>query len=168
MTTRGDTTIEERRVEQQVSKTTRCSKATSSDRANSQQVPQSRAESTYLAVLNSKTMDTKAEPSKPYNEMVSSLPPRFVATQGSEEKEQTGGAPKPMCNMFDRLGQNAEKDLCVHLDARRTSASSKKNDVPTFSLMYDEINELRKWLDKLVAKSSETTPSITSSPFCWA
>ena len=31
--------------------------------------------------------------------------------------------------------------------------------------MHDEINELRKRLDKLVAKSSEATPSTTSSPF---
>ena len=61
--------------------------------------------------------------------------------------------------------QNTEEDLCAHLDARRTSASSKKNDMPTFSPMHDEINELRKRLDKLVAKSSEATPSTTSSPF---
>ena len=70
-----------------------------------------------------------------------------------------------MRNVFDQLGQNAEEDLRIHLDARRTSASSKKNDVPTFSPMHDEINELRKWLDKLAAKSSESTPSTTSSPF---
>ena len=31
--------------------------------------------------------------------------------------------------------------------------------------MHDEINELRKRLDKLAAKSSEATPSTTSSPF---
>ena len=31
--------------------------------------------------------------------------------------------------------------------------------------MHDEINELRKRLDKLAAKSSETTPSTTSSHF---
>ena len=43
--------------------------------------------------------------------------------------------------------------------------SSKKNDVPTFSPMHDEINELKKRLDKLAAKSSEATPSTTSSPF---
>ena len=42
---------------------------------------------------------------------------------------------------------------------------SKKNDVTTFSPMHDEINELRKRLDKLVAKSSEATPFTTSSPF---
>ena len=70
-----------------------------------------------------------------------------------------------MHNVFDRLDQNAEEDLRAHLAARRTSASSKKNDVPTFSLMHDEINELQKRLDKLAAKSSEATPSTTSSPF---
>ena len=31
--------------------------------------------------------------------------------------------------------------------------------------MHNEINELRKQLDKLAAKSSENTPSTTSSPF---
>ena len=67
--------------------------------------------------------------------------------------------------MFDRLGQNAEEDLRVHLDARRTSALSNQNDVPTFSPVHDEINELKKWLDKLAAKSSEAAPSTTSSPF---
>ena len=70
-----------------------------------------------------------------------------------------------MRNVFDRLGQNAEEDLGVHLDARRTSASSKKNDMPMFSPVHDEINELRKRLDKLAAKSSEAAPSTTSSLF---
>ena len=44
-------------------------------------------------------------------------------------------------------------------------ASSKKNDVLTFSPMHDEINELQKRLDKLTTKSSEATPSTTSSSF---
>ena len=51
------------------------------------------------------------------------------------------------------------RKICVpHLDTRRTSVSSKKNDVLTFSLVQDEINELKKRLDKLAAKSSEATP----------
>ena len=54
-------------------------------------------------------------------------------------------------NAIDRLEQNVEEDLCIYLNARRTSASSKKNDVPAFSPMHDEINELRKQLDKLAA-----------------
>ena len=70
-----------------------------------------------------------------------------------------------MRNVFDRLGQNTEEDLVPHLEAKRTSRSSKKNDVLNFSPMHDEIHELRKRLDKLAAKSSETTPSTTSSPF---
>ena len=41
----------------------------------------------------------------------------------------------------------------------------EENDVPTFSPMHNEINELQKRLDKLAAKSSEATPSTTSSPF---
>ena len=70
-----------------------------------------------------------------------------------------------MRNVFDRLSQNVEEDLHAHLEARRTSASSKKEDVPTFSPMHDKINELRKRLDNLAAKSSEATSSTTSSPF---
>ena len=35
----------------------------------------------------------------------------------------------------------------------------------TFSPVYDEINELKKRINKLAAKSSEATPSTTSSPF---
>ena len=107
-------------------------------------------------------MHTKVGPSRPYNETISGLSPRFVAPQGSQEKEQTGGAPKPSHNVFDRLDQNAEEDLRVSLDARQTSASSKKNDVPAFSSVHDEINELKKTLDKLAAKSSEATSSTTS------
>ena len=42
---------------------------------------------------------------------------------------------------------------------------SKKNDVPICSLVHDEINKLRKRLDKLVAKSSEATPSSINSLF---
>ena len=43
--------------------------------------------------------------------------------------------------------------------------SSKKNNVPAFSPMHDKINELRKRLDKLAAKSFEAISSSTSSPF---
>ena len=85
--------------------------------------------------------------------MVSGLPPRSVAPPGSQEKEQIGGGLKPTHNVFDRLGQNVEEDLCFHLDARRTSASLNKNDMPTFSPEHDEINELRKRLNKLAANS---------------
>ena len=75
-----------------------------------------------------------------------------------------------MRNVFNRLGQNAEEDLRAHLEARRTSTSSKKNNVPIFSPMHDEINELRKKLDKLVAKSLATTPStnILAREFSYA
>ena len=165
ITTKGDNAVEERRIEQQIVKTTTCGKAASGHRMNSQLASLSRAESTQSAIPNSKKTNTKAGPSRPYNEAVSGLPPRSVAPLRSQEKERTRGGPKPTRNVFDRLGQNAEEDLRVHLDARRTSASSKKNDVPPFSPMHDEINELRKRLDKLAAKSSEATPSTTSSPF---
>ena len=96
---------------------------------------------------------------------MSGLPSRSIALWGSQEKVQTRGASKPSHNMFDRLGQNVEEDLRVHLDARQTSASSKKNNVPAFSSVHDKINELRQRLDKLAAKSSKATPSSTSSPF---
>ena len=110
-------------------------------------------------------MNTKAGPSRPYNEAVSGLPLSSIVPLRSQEKERTRGGPKPTRNVFDRLCQNAEEDLRVHLDARRTLASSKKNNVPTFSPMHEEINKLRKRLDKLATKSSEATPSTTSSPF---
>ena len=161
----GDNAVEERRTKQQAAKTTTRGKVASGRRTNSQQVPQSRAESTQSAIPNTKKTNTKAGLSRPYNEVVSGLPPRSAAPLRSYKRERTGGGPKPTHNFFDRLGQNAEEDLCVHLDARRTSASLKKNDMPTFSPINDEINELRKRLDKLAAKSSEATPSTTSSPF---
>ena len=110
-------------------------------------------------------MHTKVGPSRPHNGIVSDLPPRSVAPQGSQEKEQARVAPKFSRNVFDKLSHNAEEDLRAHLDARRTLVSSKKNDMPTFSLVHDKINELRKRLDKREAKSSEATPSSTSSLF---
>ena len=161
---RGDNAVEEQRTEQQAAKTTTSGKVALGRRTNSQQVPQSKVESTQSAIPNSKKTNTKAGPSKPYNEAVLGLPPRSAVPFWSQEKKRTRRGPKPTRNAFDRLGQNAKEDLRVHLDARRRSASSKKNDVPPFSPMHEEINKLRKQLDKLVAKSSEATPSITSSP----
>ena len=96
-------------------------------------------------------MYTKARPSKPHNRTVSSLPPRSIAQQGLLEKEQVGVAPKPSYNVFDWLGHNAEEDLHAHLDTRHTLASSKKNDVLAFSPVHDEINEIRKRLNKSAA-----------------
>ena len=163
-TTKGDTAVEERRAEQQAAKITTHGKAASGRRTNSQQLPRFQAESTHSAAPNSKRAHTKPGPSRPYNGIVSGLPPRSVAPPGSQEKELTGGALKPLHNVFDRLSQNAEEDLCAHLDGRKMSASSKKNNVPTFSPVHDEISELRKRLNKLAAKSSEATPSTNSSP----
>ena len=74
-------------------------------------------------------------------------------------------APKSLSNVFDWLGHNAKEDLRAHLDVWRTLASSKKNNVPAFFQVHDKINELRKRLDKLEAKSSEATPSSTSLSF---
>ena len=117
-TTRGDNAMEEQRTEQQAAKTTTCGKVASGRRTNSQQIPQSRAKSTQSAIPNSKKTNTKAGSSRPYNEAVSGLPPRSAAPLRSQKKERTGGGPKPTLNVFDRLGQNAEEDLRVHLDAR--------------------------------------------------
>ena len=141
-TTRGDNVVEERRTKQQVAKTTMYGKVASGHRMNSQQVPQSSAESTQSAILNSKKTNTKARPSRPYNEAVSGLPPRSATPLRLQEKKGTGGGPKPTRNVFDRLSQNAEEDLRVHLDTRPTSASLKRNDVPMFSPMHDETNKL--------------------------
>ena len=73
--------------------------------------------------------------------------------------------PRLSRNVFDRLGHNAGEDLHAHLEERHTAASSKKNDVSAFSLVHEKINELRKRLDKLAAKSSEVAPSSTNSSF---
>ena len=75
-TTRGDNVVEERRTKQQAAKTTMRGKVASWLRTNSQQVPQSTAESTQSAIPNSKKTNTKAGPYRPYNEVVSGLPPR--------------------------------------------------------------------------------------------
>ena len=92
--TKGETVVEERRTEQQASKTTVHGKVASGHHANSQQAPHSQAESTHLAAPNSKRTHTKARPSRPYNGKVSGLPQRSVAPQGLQEKEQTRGALK--------------------------------------------------------------------------
>ena len=133
MTTRGGVAVEERCTKHQVAKTTTCGKMASGRCTNSQQVPQSRAELTQSVVRNGRKTNTKAGPSKPYNEAVSGLPPKSAAPLGSQENEHTRGGQKPVRNFFDRLGQNAEEDLRIQLDARRTSASYKRNDVPAFS-----------------------------------
>ena len=86
-TTRGDVAIEERRAEQQAAKTTTRGKVASGRRTNSQQVPQSQAESTQLAVPSGRKIDTKAGPSRPYNEAVLGLPPRSTAPPGSQGNE---------------------------------------------------------------------------------
>ena len=75
---RGDDVVEERRAEQQTAKTITRGKAAFGCRTNSQLVPQSWAESAQSAILNNIKMNTKAGPSRPYNEVVSGLPPRSV------------------------------------------------------------------------------------------
>ena len=84
-TMRGDNAVEERCTEQQAAKTTR-GKVASGSRTNSRQVPQSRAEATQSAIPNSKKINTKAGPSRPYNEAVSGLPPRSKTPLKSQEK----------------------------------------------------------------------------------
>ena len=78
-TKRGDDAVEERGAEQQAAKTTTSGKVASRHRTNSQLVLQSRVESTQSAIPNSKKTNTKVGPFRPYNEVVSGLPPRSVA-----------------------------------------------------------------------------------------
>ena len=134
--TRGDAAVEERRTEQQAARTTTHGKATSGRHTNSQQIPP-QTESTQSTVPHNRKTNTKAGPSKPHYEVVPDLLRRPAVPPRSQEKERTERGPKPGRNVFDRLGQNAEEDLRIHLDAGRTSASSKKNDVPTFTPMHD-------------------------------
>ena len=111
-TTRGDNTVEERCTEQQAAKTTTRGKVASGHRTNSEQASQSRVESTQSTILDSKKTNTKAGPSRPYNEAGSGLPPRSAAPLRSQEKDQIGGGLKPMRNVFDRLARTLRK-ICV-------------------------------------------------------
>ena len=85
--TRRDNAVEERCTEQQAAKTTMHGRVASGRHMNSQQVPQSRVESTQSAIPNSKKTNTKAGLSRPYNEAVPGLPPRSAAPLRSQEKE---------------------------------------------------------------------------------
>ena len=88
-TTRGDVAVEERRAKQQAAKTTTCGKVASGRRTNSQQVPQSRVESTQSAVPSGKKTNIKAGPSRPYNEAISGLSQRSATPPRSQENERT-------------------------------------------------------------------------------
>ena len=56
--------------------------------------------------------------------------------------------------------------MLTHLEARRNSTTSRKrNDLPAFSSINDEINELRDRLVKLAARNTEAAPSTTTFPF---
>ena len=79
-TTRGDNIVEEWCTGQQAAKTTTRGKVASGRHTNSQQVPQSRAESTQSVIPNSKKTNTKAGQSRPYNEAVSGLPLKSAAS----------------------------------------------------------------------------------------
>ena len=103
MTTRGDVDVEERRTEQQAAKTTTLGKVASGYHTNSHQVPQSRAESTQSAMPSGRKANTKAGPSRPYNEVVLGLPLRSATPHGSQENERTGRGQKPARKIFDRL-----------------------------------------------------------------
>ena len=54
----------------------------------------------------------------------------------------------------------------MHLEARRTSATSRRRDeLLIFSLINDEINELRDKLEKLAARNTEATQFTSTSLF---
>ena len=84
----------------------------------------------------------------------------------SRERELTEDALKPSRNVFDRLGQNRNEDMCTHLETRHNSMTSRiRDNLPAFSLINDDINELRDRLEKHAARNIEAAPSTMISPF---
>ena len=68
--------------------------------------------------------------------------------------------------MFDRLGRSRGEDIRAHLEARCTSATSRRRQEEAIvSLVNDEINKLRARLKKLAARNTETAQSTSTSPF---
>ena len=62
----------------------------------------------------------------------------------SREREIIEDALRPSHNVFDRLGRSRGKDMRTHLEASRTSATSRsKEDLLVVSPINDEINELK-------------------------
>ena len=56
--------------------------------------------------------------------------------------------------------------MCAHLEARRTSATSRRRSKEAvISPVNDEINKLRARLEKLVAKNTKAAQSTSTSPF---
>ena len=68
--------------------------------------------------------------------------------------------------MFNRLGRTQGEDRRTYLEAKRTSATSRRRqEEAVVSPVNDEINELKAQLEKLAAKNIETAQSTSTSPF---
>ena len=128
---------------------------TSTCRANSQQVTRSHAKSTYSATTARRKND-EVGISCPHNKTSSGRTTRPEAAIRSQEREPIEDTLRSSCNVFDRLGRNRDEDMCIHLEARRNSTTSRKReDLPVISPINDEINELRARLKTLAAKNTE-------------
>ena len=56
--------------------------------------------------------------------------------------------------------------MCTHLEVKHTSVTSRRREqLPVFSLINDEINELRARLEKLAARNTEATQSTSTLSF---
>ena len=131
------------RVRQQAARTTTHGNVASTHRMNLQQVSRSQAESTCSATIIREKRD-EAGPSRPQKKTTSGGTIGPNATIRSQEREVTKDARRPSCNVFDRLSRSRGEEIRRHLEARLTSATSRKREeVPVISLINDEINELR-------------------------
>ena len=84
----------------------------------------------------------------------------------SRENEIIKDALRPLHNVFNRLGQSRGEDMRTHLEARRTSVTSRRReDLSVVSPINDEINELRARLEKLVVRNTKAAQSTSTSPF---
>ena len=108
----------------------------------------------------------EAGPSRPQNMTALGSTTRPDAIVKSREREIAEDALRPSRNVFDRLGRSRGEDMRTPLEARRTSATSRRReDLPIVSLINDEINELRVRLEKLAARNTEATQSTSTSSF---
>ena len=108
----------------------------------------------------------EAGTSQPHNKTASGRPHRPEAPTRSWENEPIRDALKPARNVFDRISRNRDEDIRTYLEARHNSTTSKKrDDLPAFSPLNNEINELRDRLKKPGAKNTEAAQLTTTSPF---
>ena len=91
---------------------------------------------------------------------------RLGAIVRSWERGITKDSYRSSHNVFDRLGRSREENMCTHLEARRTSATTRRRgEEPVVSLINDEINELRARLEKLASRNIEAAQFTSISLF---